>query len=69
VLGTFGSAELVDIMAKSGLSQHPEFIRAFHKIGKAVSEDKLVPAAKSANGLDPSDPRRIYNNPTSRHLA
>lgn len=64
-LATFGSPELIDFFAKSGISQNPEVIRAFVRVGKAVSEDTLVAGGRKPNGLDPSDPRRIYNHPTS----
>lgn len=41
-LNTFGSPTLVQMLDKSGLGNNPEFIRAFSKIGKAISEDSFV---------------------------
>jgi hypothetical protein len=43
-LDTFGSPELRTLLNESGLGNHPEIIRAFYKAGKAISEDKFVPA-------------------------
>lgn len=41
-LATFGSPELSAMLEESGLGNHPEIIRAFYRVGKAVSEDRLV---------------------------
>ncbi len=41
-LDTFGSSELSTLLKDSGLGNHPEIIRAFYRVGKAISEDKLV---------------------------
>lgn len=51
-LDTFGTPELKTMLTESGLGNHPEVIRAFYRMGKAVSEDRLVtgttrPAADS----------------------
>ena len=40
-LDTFGSPELSKMLKESGLGNHPEIIRAFFRVGKAISEDKL----------------------------
>lgn len=39
---TFGSPELKTILNSSGLGNHPEVVRAFLKIGRAISEDKIT---------------------------
>lgn len=59
-LEAFGSKELTDMLNESGLGNHPEIIRAFYRVGKAVSEDRLVKgAAKNA----PQDPaKRMFPN-------
>lgn len=41
-LDTFGTPELRELLMASGLGNHPEFIRAFYRAGKAISEDKFV---------------------------
>ncbi len=42
-LDTFGTPELRQLLNESGFGDHPEVIRVFHRIGKAISEDsKLV---------------------------
>lgn len=43
-LDTFGTPELRTLLNESGLGNHPEIIRAFFRAGKAISEDKFVPA-------------------------
>lgn len=43
----FGSSELSQMLAQSGLNNHPEIIRAFFRVGKAISEDKLVPGGRA----------------------
>lgn len=42
-LDTFGSPELSKMLGESGLGNHPEVIRLMYRVGKAISEDKLVP--------------------------
>ena len=41
-LGHFATPEFVKFLNESGLGVHPEMIRAWHRVSKAVSEDKLV---------------------------
>lgn len=41
-LDAFGSPALKELLEASGLGDHPEIIRAFHKAGSLISEDKLV---------------------------
>ncbi|EMG9341045.1 peptidase [Proteus mirabilis] len=41
-LDTYGSDDLKLYLTETGLGNHPEIIRAFAKIGKAMSEDGLV---------------------------
>lgn len=59
-LDTFGSPELKTILNESGLGNHPEVIRAFLHVGKAISEDGFVggkvapPAASDARSLYPN---------------
>lgn len=51
-LDQFGSPELRKLLNDSGMGNHPEVIRAFYRIGKAMSPDGIVtgksPAMKSA---------------------
>lgn len=52
-LDTFGSPELSKMLKESGLGNHPEIIRAFFRVGKAISEDKLERGTtKPANASD-----------------
>lgn len=38
----FGTAELRTLLNESGLGNHPEVIRLFVRVGKAISEDRVV---------------------------
>jgi len=41
-LEEFGSPELRTLLNDSGMGNHPEVIRAFYRIGKAMSQDSVV---------------------------
>lgn len=43
----FGSPELIRILNDSGMGNHPEVVRFFAKVGKAMSEDKFVQGTAS----------------------
>ncbi len=46
-LDAFGTPELSTLLEQSGLGDHPEVIRAFFRVGKAISEDRLVTGTKA----------------------
>lgn len=37
----FGGEELIKVLGRSGLNNHPDVVRAFYRIGKAISEDSI----------------------------
>lgn len=41
-LDTFGTPELKEYLNGTGLGNHPELVKAFIKVGKAMSEDGMV---------------------------
>jgi hypothetical protein len=47
-LDTFGSPEFRTLLNESGLGNHPEMIRMMFRAGKAISEDKFVPAGSGS---------------------
>lgn len=57
----FGTPALKQAFEESGLGNHPELVRIFSRIGKAMSDDKLV-----LSGSQPSQPRApedvLYGN-------
>lgn len=55
VLDTF-APDLRSVLDETGLGNHPAFVKAFIRIGKAISEDRLVGGAQQAPGktLDPA---------------
>ena len=54
VLDTF-APDLRGVLNETGLGNHPAFVKAFVKIGKAISEDRLVGGAQQTPGAI-SDP-------------
>lgn len=49
----FASPELQSFLHNTGLGNHPELVRAFVKIGKALGEDTLDGATKSNHATEP----------------
>jgi len=54
----FGTKEFKELLEVSGLAKHPEVIRYFLKVGKAVSGDSFVGGRKEGNG-SPKDFNQI----------
>lgn len=59
-LDQFGTPELRELFDKSGLGNHPEIIRAFYRVGKATSEDRVVTGAQAQAAADPA--KRLFPN-------
>ncbi|MCG9940519.1 peptidase [Providencia rettgeri] len=53
-LDQFGSPELKSYLVETGLGNHPELVRVFSKIGKAMSEDGFV-SGSSENARSTAD--------------
>lgn len=52
----WGTPEFMQIMNETGLGNHPELIRVFVRLGKAMAEDKLVkPGAQVGGAKSPED--------------
>lgn len=51
-LKSFGSPELTKLLNDSGLGDHPDVIRFFHKVGKSISEDGMVSGRGAAEPAD-----------------
>lgn len=51
-LDTFGTPELSKFLEETKLGDHPEVLRAFFRVGQAISEDRLVAGAKAPAGKD-----------------
>lgn len=52
-LAKFGSAELKGVLNASGLGNHPEIIRAFAKVGAAMSSDDMVTGGQGGGSGGP----------------
>lgn len=59
-LDAFGSPELSTLLDQSGLGNHPEFIRAFYRAGKATGEDRIVTGNVGTAQTDPA--KRLFPN-------
>ena len=57
-LDQFGTPELRDVLNATGFGNHPAVIKAFYKIGKAISEDGFVKGA--ARGADTDIAKRMF---------
>lgn len=64
-LDSFGSPELRTLLNETGLGNHPEIIRAFYRAGKAISEDKFVPATGGSPAGSKDFAKSLYPNQQS----
>ncbi len=64
-LDSFGSPELSQLLTQSGLGNHPAVIRAFFRVGKTISEDRLLSGAVAK--APAKDARSFYDK--SNHNA
>lgn len=53
-LDSFGSPELRELLNSTGVGNHPAVIKAFYKMGKAVSEDRMVTGTPRGPETDPA---------------
>jgi hypothetical protein len=53
-LNKFGSAELRAQMDATGMGNHPELVRVFARIGKAMAEDTFVQSSRDGVQADPA---------------
>jgi hypothetical protein len=44
----FGTPELAELLTATGLGNHPELVRVFARVGKAIGDDRHVTAAQPA---------------------
>lgn len=51
-LAQFGDLELKEYLDSTGLGNHPALVKAFIKVGKAMSEDKVVTGGHESGGSD-----------------
>jgi hypothetical protein len=57
----FGGPALIKVLNDTGLGNHPEIIRAFYRVGKAISEDnRVITGNPSGNPADPA--KRMFPN-------
>lgn len=56
-LDKFGTPEFTQLLADSGLGNHPEVIRFIYRAGKAISNDKFVGGGGANNA--PVDPAKV----------
>jgi hypothetical protein len=56
-LDKFATPEFKQFLNMSKLGDHPEMLRAFHRIGLAIAEDKFVPGTRAAKANAPLEER------------
>lgn len=59
-LEQFGSPELTAMLNETGLGDHPDLVRAFYRVGKAISEDGFV-ASGAGRQSNAKDARSLYS--------
>jgi len=57
-LDAFGTPELRDVLNATGFGNHPAVIKAFYKIGQAISEDRFVTGG--AKGPETDMAKRMF---------
>ena len=62
VLKAFGSENLVNFMNETGIGNHPELVKFFVKVGKAMSEDTLLPGGSTTPGGQKTLAQTLYPN-------
>lgn len=62
----FGTPELKAALDATGVGNHPEFIRVFAKVGKAMSEDKFHIGGAEAPSTPKSLAERLFPNQGSK---
>lgn len=67
----FATPELKAYLQESGLGGHPEIVRLFNRIGKAISEDSIAGGSGEGKGADPATSqdaflRSFFTHPTSQ---
>lgn len=66
VADTFFSKDIKQFLHESGLGSHPDLIRALAKIGRGMSEDKLLSGKESLGTGKDAIEDRWYRNSTSK---
>lgn len=61
-MDAFATPELKQVLDQTGIGNHPELIRAFVRIGRQISEDRLVPGGSMPAGDSRSIAERLYPN-------
>lgn len=54
--------ELREVLDSSGMGNHPVLVKAFIRIGKAISEDRLVGGAQQSPGVSADPAKRLFPN-------
>ena len=59
-LDKFGTKELMEALEITGTGSHPEFLRVFARVGKAISEDAIISGKEQSGEL--SLEKRLFPN-------
>ena len=58
----FGTPALFKALEDTGMGEHPEFIRIFHRVGKAIEEDSFSFGKTGEEGAPKTPAERIFPN-------
>lgn len=61
----FATPELKTLMDQTGIGNHPEIVRLFHRIGTAIADDTFV-QAPSGGGTQKSAASVLFDHPSSQ---
>lgn len=64
-MSQFATPELKDVLNATGLGNHPEIVRMMVRVGKALSEDKVVTGAQKPAGIR-SIAEALYSTPAAK---
>lgn len=65
-LQQFGTPELTTFLHETGLGNHPEVVRAFYRVGKALAEDGHIQGGVTAKA---KDDRELFYGATMRQTS
>lgn len=67
VIDKYGSQKFKDALVETGLGNHPELLRIFTKIGKAMDEDKLIlPSGHASDAPKQKTPEEVFYPTTEK---
>jgi hypothetical protein len=67
-MARFGTPAMRDLLNETGLGNHPELLKFFHKVGSKIGEDGHVSGGTAATG-EADVARKLFDHPSSKNLS